>query len=80
MLIEARDSRETRADWYTARIVAMLVAVNSKHGKYEPRKYMIDGKRLAERAAAKREPMTGEQVLQRFRQLGVPIIDMRGKS
>ena len=58
----------------------MLVAVNSKHGKYEPRKYMIDGKRLAERAERdrrEREPMTGEQVLQRFRQLGVPIIDKR---
>jgi hypothetical protein len=59
----------------------MLVAVNSKRGKYEPRKYMLNAKRLAEKAESiKREPMTGEQVLARFRQLGVPIIDKRGKS
>jgi hypothetical protein len=78
--MEARDARETRNDWYTARVVAMLVAVNSKHGKYEPRKYMMNGKRLQERAERdrrEREPMTGEQVLARFRQLGVRVIDKR---
>lgn len=58
----------------------MLAAVNSKHGRYEPRKYMLNAKRLqekAERDRREREPMTGEQVLARFRQLGVPIIDKR---
>jgi hypothetical protein len=54
----------------------MLVAVNSKHRRYEPAKYMIHKSETPKR----REGMTGEQVLARFRQLGVPIIDMRGKS
>jgi hypothetical protein len=60
----------------------MLVAVNSKRGKYEPRKYMINGKRLAEqeRERERREPMTGDEVLARFRQIGMPIIDLRASS
>ena len=83
LLIEARDNRETRTDWYTARVVAMLVAVNSKHGRYEPRKYMLHAKRLQEKAdrdRREREPMTGEQVLARFRQLGVRVIDNRANK
>lgn len=72
-----------RADWQTARIVAMLAAVNGKRHKYEPVKYMMNGKALARQmreAREKREPMTGEQVIQRLRQLGVPIIDLRSQS
>ena len=61
----------------------MLVAVNSKHGKYEPRKYMLNAKRLQERAERdrrEREPMTGDEVLARFRQLGVRVIDNRANK
>jgi hypothetical protein len=79
-LNDAGDARETRADWQTARIVAMLRAVHSKRGRYEPVKYMLNGRALAREmreAREEREPMTGEQIIQRFRQLGVPIIDKR---
>ena len=71
------------ADWQTARIVAMLAAVNSKRGKYEPYKWMRNGaelQRRAKAAAGERQPMTGDQVLARFRQLGVPIVDNRQKK
>jgi hypothetical protein len=58
----------------------MLAAVNSKKGKYEPMKYMANGKALAERAREEQaEPMAGEEIIARFRQAGVQIIDKRAK-
>jgi hypothetical protein len=61
----------------------MLSAVNTKNGRYDPAKYMLNKEAInrerAEREAA-REPLTGEQVITRFRQLGVPIIDMRSRT
>jgi len=66
-------------DWYTARIVAMLAAINSKHHHYRPQVYMLDADALRKRSetAAERPPMTGEQVVARFRAMGVPVIDLR---
>jgi hypothetical protein len=58
----------------------MLVAVNSKKRRYEPLKWVMDKRTARERvreAERRREPMTGEQILDRFRSLGVPIIDNR---
>lgn len=57
----------------------MLAAVNSKKGKYEPTRYMVNGKALAERAReqTEREPMQGDEILRRLRMFGVPIIDKR---
>lgn len=60
----------------------MLVAVNSKHGKYEPMKYMANGKALAERARdeqTERRPATADDLIAQFRRAGVPIIDKRAK-
>lgn len=61
----------------------MVSAVNSKRGRYEPMKYMANGRELmreqAERRARRHEPLTGDQVLERLRALGVPIIDKRTK-
>lgn len=79
-LNDAVDARETRTDWYTARVVAMLVAVNSKRQKYQPAKWMLNGKELMREARERRKPLTGEECLERFRRLGVPIIDMRQKA
>lgn len=70
-------------DWYTARIVGMLAAVNSKREKYQPVKWMANGRELMRQAAerrAAREPMTGEQVIEQMRALGVPIIDQRRRA
>ena len=69
-----------REDFYTARIVAMVAAVNSKNHKYDPQKYMTH--KLPQRDAspasnATREGMTGEQIMRRFKQIGIPIIDKR---
>ena len=78
--MEARDQREQRLDWQTARIVAMVAAVNSKHGKYDPVKYMMNGKALRRRAQEEREerePMSGDEVLARFKAIGWPVIDKR---
>lgn len=58
----------------------MLAAVNSKHGRYEPVKYMMDGKALARQAREardKREGLSGEQVIGRIRAMGWPVIDLR---
>lgn len=58
----------------------MLAAVNSKKGRYEPVKYMMNAKALArqaEEARAEREPMTGDEILRRMRQIGVRIVDLR---
>ena len=80
--MEARDQREQRLDWQTARIVAMVAAVNSKHGKYDPVKYMMNGKALRRRAQEEREarePLSGDEVLARFRAIGWPVIDQRAK-
>jgi hypothetical protein len=59
----------------------MLDAVNSKKGKYEPMKYMMNARALAERAREEQaEPMAGEEIIARFRQAGVQIIDKRAKG
>jgi hypothetical protein len=82
-LADARRDREQRTDWYTARIVAMLAATNSKREKYRPVKWMANGRELMAEAAAKRqrkEPMTGDEILARMRALGVPIIDKRKRK
>lgn len=71
------------ADLYGARIVAMLVAVNSKGRQYQPERWMQHRGEAAEqrrKAAVARRPLTGEEVMQRFRMLGVPIIDKRAKK
>jgi hypothetical protein len=60
----------------------MLAAVNSKKGKYEPMKYMANGKALAERAReeqAEREPISGDEIIAQLRRAGVQIIDKRAK-
>jgi hypothetical protein len=61
----------------------MVSAVNSKRGRYEPMKYMANGRELmrerAERRARRHEPLTGDQIIARARALGVPIIDKRTK-
>jgi len=60
----------------------MLAALNSKRLKYDPVRYMANREEMERRAAAERAarpPMTGEQILDRFRALGVPIIDKRVK-
>ena len=61
----------------------MIAAVNSKREKYDPLNWMQDGKELKRRAAeerAKRQPLTGEQILDRFSALGVPVIDKRARK
>lgn len=82
-LVAAIDARTQTADWQSARIVAMLVAVNSKRGRYEPIRYMANGAEIAAaraRAAAERaerEPLTGGEVLAAFRAAGMKINDKR---
>ncbi len=71
------------ADLYGARIVAMLSAINSKGRQYQPERWMRHGGELMRekrQAAAARRPLTGEEVMQRFRMCGVPIIDQRTKK
>jgi hypothetical protein len=71
------------ADLYGARIVAMLSAVNSKARRYEPERWMTNSRELMRRkqeAPTARRPLTGEEVIQRFRMLGVPIRDKRTKK
>ena len=69
-------------DWQTARIVAMVAGVNSKHRKYDPVKYMANGAELKRRAreAAERELPSGDELLMKIRRLGVRVIDNRGKG
>lgn len=60
----------------------MVHAMNSKRGKYEPARFLTaPHRRLIEQKRADRpcEPMTGEQVFMRLKQLGVPILDGRKK-
>jgi hypothetical protein len=58
----------------------MLAAVNSKRKQYDPMRYMMNGRALKQQRARRAEqPMTGDQVLARIRQLGVPVIDNRSK-
>jgi hypothetical protein len=79
-LVETQRAHEQREDWYTARIVAMIAGVNSKHGKYQPIKYMAGGRELMREQAERRAILTGDQVLERMRALGVPVIDKRKVS
>ena len=60
----------------------MVEAVNSKKGKYDPMKFMANGKALAERAREERshEPMQGDEILRKLRMFGVPIIDKRANQ
>lgn len=70
--------RVNREDWHTARIVSILANVHSKHKRHKPIDFMYDREFLKrERPEKSREPMIGEEILERFRQLGVPIIDQR---
>ena len=78
---DALEARDMRADFYSARVVAMLVAVNSKRHQYKPINYMLNKKAVEQQINDRpkaREPLTGEQVMARFAALGVRIIDRRG--
>jgi DNA-binding IclR family transcriptional regulator len=58
----------------------MVEAVNSKRGRYEPVKWMANGRALMREQAekrARRQGMGGDEILARMRALGVPIIDKR---
>lgn len=82
-LHDARDARDAQADWQTARIVAMLAAVNSKREKYQPMKWMAGGKELmrqAQQRAVEKEPPTGDDILAAFQKMGIPVIDRRAKK
>jgi hypothetical protein len=61
----------------------MLAAVNSKQRRYDPLRYMARGAELKRRArseaAAQLRPLTGDEVLARFKQLGMRVIDQRAK-
>jgi hypothetical protein len=76
-LSEAQAAREQRTDWYTARIVAMLAAVNSKKEKYQPVKWMANGGELMRKTRAEKEPPTGDEIMAAFKRSGIPIIDRR---
>ena len=70
-------------DWYSARVVAMVLATNSKRGKYEPQKWMAQSHRkVLDRAraapAAPVEPMNDDQAMQMFKRLGARVVDLRG--
>lgn len=69
-------------DWQTARIVAIMVATNSKSHNYDPLKYMANGADLKRRAAEARERAlpTGDELLMKMRHLGVQIIDNRKRA
>jgi hypothetical protein len=77
--VDAQRARENITDWQTARIVAMVSAVNSKRRKYDPVRYMANGAELKRRAreAAERELPSGDELLQKIRRLGVRVIDNR---
>jgi hypothetical protein len=57
----------------------MVAAANSKQHKYQPRKYMLQSSltRHAAPDAEDREPLTGEQVMDAFRRIGFPVVDVR---
>jgi hypothetical protein len=57
----------------------MLEAVNSKRRRYDPVKYMMNGRELRREAreAAERSALTGDQVLEKLKRLGARIIDNR---
>lgn len=61
----------------------MLAAVNSKHGRYDPLRYMLNGRGIKAEQRAKtreREPMTGDALLRRIQQLGIQVIDNRKRD
>lgn len=69
-------------DWYTARVVAILVAVNSKRRNYDPLKYMANGAEIRRRAreAAEQRVLTGDELIARMKRMGFPVIDNRQKG
>lgn len=81
-LIDAQRARESMTDWQTARIVAMLAAVNSKRRRYDPMRYMANGAELKRRAreAAEAHVPSGDELLARMMRLGWPIVDKRRKG
>jgi hypothetical protein len=93
-LSDAAELRERTADWRTARIVAMLVAVNSRDGRYDPVRWMSENhragfereqreaaaERAAEAPAIEPVPLTGDQVLAAFLGSGLTIIDKRSHA
>jgi len=61
----------------------MLAAINSKGEKYDPVKWMQDGREIKRKAAAERanrEAPTGDQILAQLKAAGVPVIDRRRKK
>jgi hypothetical protein len=80
-LVDAQRARESITDWQTARIVAMVAAVNSKRRKYDPMRYMMNGAELKRRAreAAERDLPSGDELLRKIQRLGVRVIDNRQK-
>ena len=79
--MDAQRARESITDWQTARVVAMLSAINSKRHKYDPMQYMVNGAELKRRAReeAERQVLDGDELLAKMRRLGVRIIDNRQK-
>jgi hypothetical protein len=84
---DAREMREVRTDFETARIVAMVAASNSKRRNYDPSKYMLkahrDKLKGIKAGAESLDParvMTGEEIMARFKAMGVPIIDKRANK
>ena len=83
---QARVAREDRADWQTARIVAMLANIHGKKHNQQPVDFMWRRDELkvrdreAQAARASRgEGMSGDEILARLRAFGVPIIDTRAE-
>lgn len=57
----------------------MVAATNTKKEKYQPAKWMANGAAIARRAAERKEPMTGEEIVEQFKRMGVRVIDNRKK-
>jgi hypothetical protein len=58
----------------------MIAATNNKREKYKPVKWMMNGAAISKRAAAEKEPMTGEQIIAKFKSMGIRVIDKRKKA
>jgi len=58
----------------------MIAAVNSKQNRYDPLRYMMNGRGLKQQQRAASKGMTGDQILTRFKQLGVRVIDNRKRD
>jgi len=55
----------------------MVAAVNSKHHRFEPRKYMMQANLRQQAQREEKPPMTGDQVFAAFERMGVPMISLQ---